>query len=88
MAETGIKLRKLSCTLAVMPRARTQTWRFDIDVQVAAMSTQDDVCDLLKENLNDAKARYEFSGLEQSSFSYDLPEDGLARISGYLHTNN
>ena len=90
MAETGIKLRKLSRTLAVMPRARTQTWRFDIDVQVAAMSTQDDVCDLFKEILNDAKARNEFtvSGLEQSSFSYVLPEDGLARISGYLHTNN
>jgi hypothetical protein len=42
----------------------------------------------LKEILNDAKARNEIRGLEQSSFSYDLPEDGLARISGNLHTNN
>jgi hypothetical protein len=25
--------------------------------------------------------------LKESSFSHDLPEDGLARISGYLHTN-
>jgi hypothetical protein len=52
------------------------------------MSNQEDVCELFKEILNDAKARLELSGLEQSSFSYDLPEDGLAPISGYLHTNN
>ena len=71
-----------------MLRARTQTWRFDIEVQVGAMSNQDDVCDLFKEILNDAKARLELSGLEQSSFSYDLPENGLAKISGYLHTNH
>ena len=32
-------------------------------------------------------ARTEISGLKESSFSHDLPEDGLARISGYLHTN-
>ena len=57
-------------------------------VQVGAMSNQDEVCDLFKDILNDAKARVglNFSGLEQSSFSFDLPEDGLARISGYLHT--
>ena len=58
----------------VMPRVRTQTWRFDIDVRVGAMSNQDDVRELFKEILNDAKTRIEFSGLEQSSFSYDLPE--------------
>ena len=57
-------------------------------VQVGAMTNQDDVCELFKEILNNAKARikFNFSGLEQCSFSYDLPEDGLARISGYLHT--
>ena len=72
----------------VMSQARTPIWCFDFDVHVAAMSTQGDVCDLFKEILNDAKARNEIRGLEQSSFSYDLPEDGLARISGNLHTNN
>ena len=52
------------------------------------MSTQDDVCELFKEILNNAEARNKsnFTGLEQSAFSYDLSEDGLARISGYLHT--
>ena len=52
------------------------------------MSTQDEVCDLFKEILDDAEARNKlnFTGLEQSAFSYDLPEDGLVRISGYLHT--
>jgi hypothetical protein len=32
-------------------------------------------------------ARTEINGLKESSFSHDLPEDGLARISGYLYTN-
>ena len=67
---------------------RTRTWRFDINVQVGALTTQDEVCQLFKDILNNAKARKElnFRGLEQSAFSYDLPQDGLARISGYLHT--
>ena len=52
------------------------------------MSDQDDICGLFKGILNYANARIELHGLEQSSFSYNLPEDGLTRISEYLHTNN
>jgi hypothetical protein len=58
------------------------------DVNVGPLSNQEEVCDLFRGILNESNARTEIRGLEQSSFSYDLPEDGLARISGYLHTNN
>jgi len=51
------------------------------------MSNTDEVYDLFKEILNDAKVKHEISGLEQSSFSCDFPQDGLARISGYLHAS-
>ena len=67
---------------------RSRTWRFDVNVQVGPLSNQEAVCDLFRGILNESNARTEIRGLEQSSFSYDLPEDGLARISGYLHTNN
>jgi hypothetical protein len=30
---------------------------------------------------------FHFNGLEQSSFSYDVPDDGIAKIEGYLHVN-
>ena len=69
------------------PGVKARTWRFDVNVQVGPLSNQDEICDLFRGILNESKARTEISGLEQSSFSYDLPEDGLARISGYLHTN-
>ena len=71
-----------------MLRVRTQTRSFDINVQAGAMSDHDNVCGMFKDILNYASARIELRGLEQSSFLYDLPDDGLARISGYLHTNN
>jgi hypothetical protein len=69
------------------PRARAQTWRFIINVQAGPMSNHNKVCCLFRGILNESKARIEINGLVQSSFSYDLPEDGLARISGYLRTN-
>jgi hypothetical protein len=37
--------------------------------------------------LDAANDKFQIYGLEQSSFSYDLPEDGIAKISGYLHVN-
>ena len=51
----------------------------------AALSDQYKVCCTFKEILNAAHARLEMRGLELSLFSYDVPEDGLARISGYVH---
>ena len=69
------------------PRVRARTWRFDVDVRVGPLSNHDDVCDLFKGILNESMARTEISGLKESSFSHDLPDYGLARISGYLHTN-
>ena len=69
------------------PRVRARTWRFDVDVRVGPWSNHDDIRDLFKGILNESMARTEISGLKESSFSHDLPEDGLTRISGYLHTN-
>jgi hypothetical protein len=54
---------------------------------VGLLSNLDEVSDLFRGILNESKARTETSGLEHSSFSCDLPVDGRARISGYLHTN-
>jgi hypothetical protein len=56
---------------------------FFVNVHVGPLSNQDEVCDLFRGILNESKARTEIRGLEQSSFSYDLPEDGLARISSH-----
>ena len=63
-----------------MAQTMARTYRFDVTVHVGALSGQHDVCDLFKVILNDAKERLEISGLEQCSFSYDVPEDGLATI--------
>jgi hypothetical protein len=63
---------------------RSQTWRFDVNVQVGPLSNQEEVCYLFRGILNESNARTQICGLEQSSFSYDLPEDGLARISSGL----
>ena len=42
-------------------------------------SSQDDV-ELFKDILRAADARIKISGLENCAFSYDLPDDGLAKI--------
>ena len=40
-----------------------------------------------KEILLSADDQIPIRGLEQSSFSYCIPEDGIAQILGYLHVN-
>ena len=62
--------------LLVMARtqAMARTYRFDVTIHVGALSGQEDVCDLFKVILNDAKERLEISGLEQCSFSCDVPD--------------
>ena len=48
---------------------------------------RDEVGDTFKEILNAANDRLPICGLQQSSFSYDLPDNGIAEIFGYLHVN-
>ena len=54
-------------------------------------SSQDDVCESFKEILRAADARIKISGLENCSFSYDVPDvssdEGLVKISVYLHVD-
>jgi hypothetical protein len=64
-----------------IPGVKARTWRFDVNVQVGPLSNQDEIYDLFRGILNESKAITEISGLEQSSFSCDLLEDGRARIS-------
>ena len=66
---------------------RSHTYRFDVSVRMGPLSSQDDVCKSFKEILRAADARLKIKGLETCSFSYDVPDDGLAEISGYLHVN-
>ena len=54
---------------------------------MAQLSTQEEVRELFKEILIAANERVQISGLEQSAFSYDLSDDGIAKISGYLHVD-
>ena len=65
----------------------TRTYRFGVSVRIGILSGQEDRCYLFKDILNAAAGRLEISGSEQSSFSYDVPQDGLGEISGYLHVN-
>ena len=51
------------------------------------LSSQDDVCKSFKEILQAADARIKICGLENCSFSYDVPDEGLVKISGYLHVD-
>jgi len=51
------------------------------------LSQQEEVRDTFKEILVSADDRLPICGLEQSSFSYDLPDNGIAEIFGYLHVN-
>ena len=51
------------------------------------LSSHEDVNESFKEILNAADARIKLNGLENCSFSYDVPDEGLAKISGYVHVN-
>jgi hypothetical protein len=52
-----------------------------------ALSRKEEVRAIFKEILVSANVRLPISGLEQSSFSYDVPDNGIAKIDGYLHVN-
>ena len=54
---------------------------------MGALSTQEETCDSFKEILNAANETRPISGLEQSSFSCDVPDNCLANFSGYLHVD-
>ena len=70
-------------------RNRSQTYRFDVSVRMGPfkLSSHKDVCESFRELLNAADARIKLNGLENCFFSYDVPYEGLAKISGYLHVN-
>ena len=68
-------------------RIMSQRYRFDVSVRMGPLSSQDDVCESFKEILLAADARIKISGLENCSFSYDVPDEGLVKISGYLHVD-
>ena len=68
-----------------MAQLMARTWRFDLTLSIGALSDSYEVCNTFKEILNAAAAalaRLEMRGLEYSSFSYDVLEEGLAQISG------
>ena len=65
----------------------SRSYRLDVSVHLDPLSSQDDVCQLFKDILRAADARIKISGLENCAFSYNLPDDGVAKISGYMHVN-
>ena len=67
------------------PLPRAYTWCFDVTIQIGALATQEEACACFKDILNAAEETREISGLKQSSFSYDVPDNCLVKISGYLH---
>ena len=58
-----------------------------MNLHIAVLTLHEETSDLFKQILDAANDKFQIYGLEQSSFSYDLPEDGIAKISGYLHVN-
>ena len=70
-----------------MTQLMARTWRFDLTFRMDALSDSDEVCTFFKASLDAAQARLALPGLIQSSFFYDVPDEGLAQISGYVHLN-
>ena len=74
--------------MAVVPmtdsesRNMTHTYRFDVSVRLGPLSSHEDVCESFKEIFNAADARIELNRLDNCSFPYDVPDEGLAKISG------
>ena len=70
-----------------MDRLRAQIWRFDLMLRVPLLFGRDEVRVLVRSILDQARDRIAINGLDQSSFAYDVPDDGgFASISGYLHS--
>ena len=70
-----------------MAQLMARTWRFNLTLRIGALSDSYEVCNTFKEILDAALARLEMRGLEYSSFSYNVLEEGLAQISGYVDVN-
>jgi hypothetical protein len=64
-----------------------RTWHFGVNLRMPDLSQPEEVRDIFKEILLFADDQIPIRGLEQSSFSYGIPEDGIAQISGFLHVN-
>ena len=71
-----------------MPRDMARTWHFHVTLRMPRLSQQEEVRDTFKGILISANNRLPLCGVEQSSFSYDVPDDGIATIDGYLHVNS
>ena len=65
-----------------------RTWHFHVTLRMPRLSQQEEVRDTFKGILISANNRLPLCGVEQSSFSYDVPDDGIATIDGYLHVNS
>jgi hypothetical protein len=70
-----------------MTENKARTWHFRVNLRMAELSLQEEVRDIFKKILISANVRLPIHGLEQSSFSYDIPQNGIAEISEYLHVN-
>ncbi len=73
-----------------MPQFRARTWRFDATIELPALSDRDEVRVVMQSILDEAHSKIAILGLDQLSFSYDVPEVwaedmGLANVTGYLH---
>jgi hypothetical protein len=64
-----------------------QTWHFHVALRMPELSQQEEVRAIFKEILVYANVRLPISGLEQPSLSYEVPDNGIAKIDGYLHVN-
>ena len=71
-----------------MPRDMARTWHFHVTLRMPRLSQQEEVRDTFKGILISANNRLSLCGVDQSSFSYDVPDDGIATIDGYLHVNS
>ena len=70
-------------------RIRTRTWRFDLTLRVPPLSGQEDVLQVVRSILNKAHDNLAISGLDQSSFSYDVPDGGQhTPLELYLHVTH
>ena len=59
-----------------MDRIRSQVWRFDLSLRVPLLFAREDVRISFREILDQARDRIAINGLDQGSFSYDVPEEG------------
>jgi hypothetical protein len=61
---------------------------FGFNLRMPDLSQPEEVRDLFREILISADDQTPIRGLERSSFSYGISEDGIAQISGFLHVIN